>query len=375
MFKLKFKSRSVHKIVKGNFKMAKIAVVGAGPSGSSTGYHLAKNGHHVTLIDKESFPRDKACGDGITAKAVRALTKMGIDYEYLKKLASEYYLWNSSIISYYSQEYHQEYSDWSICIPRYIFDNIIYEKAIEAGCIHHQQSVNNISQFRSNFNHEFDYIVDARGIFAGECNVIGIREYWTLPIELFPHYYHSNIQVYLEQELGSQELGSNGYLWIFPVGLNDKLLKINVGLGLSLKDYERRGTNLIRFFDEFVVRHHVAGKFLDNVVTRTRKKVYPLATTKWNNKIYENNIFKVGDAANLTDPVTGEGIHNAIASGFYLAQAINMSEDIESVKINYQKFYQKYFQKKLRTRLLQEKMLSLPVLRNFLLYKIGKLSK
>jgi len=33
--------------------MSKIAVVGAGPAGCSAGYHLARSGHHVTLIDRE----------------------------------------------------------------------------------------------------------------------------------------------------------------------------------------------------------------------------------------------------------------------------------------------------------------------------------
>ena len=41
-------------------------IVGAGPAGSSAGYHLAKQGHSVLLLDKADFPRTKSCGGGIS---------------------------------------------------------------------------------------------------------------------------------------------------------------------------------------------------------------------------------------------------------------------------------------------------------------------
>jgi geranylgeranyl reductase family protein len=46
-------------------------VVGGGPAGSATAYHLAAAGARVVLVDKARFPRDKACGGGLTARAVR----------------------------------------------------------------------------------------------------------------------------------------------------------------------------------------------------------------------------------------------------------------------------------------------------------------
>lgn len=41
-------------------------IVGAGPSGSTCAYYLTKNGAKVALIDKETFPRDKYCGDAVS---------------------------------------------------------------------------------------------------------------------------------------------------------------------------------------------------------------------------------------------------------------------------------------------------------------------
>ncbi len=48
-------------------------VVGAGPAGSATALRLARGGAHVLLADRTRFPRDKPCGGGLTGRAVREL--------------------------------------------------------------------------------------------------------------------------------------------------------------------------------------------------------------------------------------------------------------------------------------------------------------
>src|SRR4051794_25811435 len=60
-------------------RQADVIVVGAGPAGTSTAYHLANAGLDVLLLEKASFPRDKICGDGLTPRAVRQLVSMGLD--------------------------------------------------------------------------------------------------------------------------------------------------------------------------------------------------------------------------------------------------------------------------------------------------------
>jgi geranylgeranyl reductase family protein len=48
-------------------------VVGAGPAGSATAIRLARDGARVLLADRARFPRDKPCGGGLTGRAVREL--------------------------------------------------------------------------------------------------------------------------------------------------------------------------------------------------------------------------------------------------------------------------------------------------------------
>ena len=61
-----------------------LVIVGAGPSGSTTAYFSAQKGLKVALLDKESFPRDKYCGDAVCTPAIRILQEMGVMQELQK---------------------------------------------------------------------------------------------------------------------------------------------------------------------------------------------------------------------------------------------------------------------------------------------------
>lgn len=62
-------------------RQADVIVVGAGPAGSATAYHLASAGADVLLLEKSAFPRDKICGDGLTPRAVKQLVNLGFDLD------------------------------------------------------------------------------------------------------------------------------------------------------------------------------------------------------------------------------------------------------------------------------------------------------
>jgi geranylgeranyl reductase family protein len=57
---------------------ADVVVVGAGPAGSAAAAWAARAGHDVLVVDAADFPRDKACGDGLTPRAVDELERLGL---------------------------------------------------------------------------------------------------------------------------------------------------------------------------------------------------------------------------------------------------------------------------------------------------------
>ena len=52
-----------------------VAIVGAGPAGSIAACHLASQGWRTLLIERDAFPRDKVCGDGLIPDAIRCLER------------------------------------------------------------------------------------------------------------------------------------------------------------------------------------------------------------------------------------------------------------------------------------------------------------
>jgi geranylgeranyl reductase family protein len=55
-----------------------VLVVGAGPAGAGAAAWAARAGLDVVLADAATFPRDKACGDGLTPRAIAELEKLGL---------------------------------------------------------------------------------------------------------------------------------------------------------------------------------------------------------------------------------------------------------------------------------------------------------
>lgn len=61
-----------------------VVVIGAGPGGSSAAFYLAKKGLDVLLVDKETFPREKVCGDAYQSSLYPIFKEMGI-YEEMEQ--------------------------------------------------------------------------------------------------------------------------------------------------------------------------------------------------------------------------------------------------------------------------------------------------
>ena len=57
---------------------AQVIVVGGGPAGAATAFHLARAGIHVTILDRAHFPRDKPCSEYMSPQASRILDEMGV---------------------------------------------------------------------------------------------------------------------------------------------------------------------------------------------------------------------------------------------------------------------------------------------------------
>lgn len=59
--------------------MCEFAVIGAGPAGAALAALLASRGHEVIVVDRDTFPRDKVCGEFLSYDAVPILQLIGAE--------------------------------------------------------------------------------------------------------------------------------------------------------------------------------------------------------------------------------------------------------------------------------------------------------
>lgn len=115
-----------------------VVVVGAGPSGSSAAFYCAKHGLDVLLVDKETWPRDKVCGDGWLPSLKPILKDMGI-YEEMKSLntvkgGNDFILASPDGVAVeYKMSDHPAEGEGTWIIPRRIGDDVVRRAAVRAG--------------------------------------------------------------------------------------------------------------------------------------------------------------------------------------------------------------------------------------------------
>jgi flavin-dependent dehydrogenase len=111
-----------------------------------------------------------------------------------------------------------------------------------------------------------------------------------------------------------------GYGWIFPSGREGGLT--NVGVGLPTRALRRRPEHLRDLFDRFLGPTSLAGPYLRGARLATPPAPFPLRVGLLGGRRRQENVLLAGDAANLIDPLSGEGTAYALESGHMAALAV-----------------------------------------------------
>ena len=112
---------------------AEVIVVGAGPAGSAAAAWAARTGREVLVVDAAEFPRDKACGDGLTPRAVEELHQLGLA-DWLDGRVRHHGLRMAGFGSSVQVRWPgQSFPKWSSAVPRTELDDRVSKTAEESG--------------------------------------------------------------------------------------------------------------------------------------------------------------------------------------------------------------------------------------------------
>lgn len=328
----------------------RIAVIGAGPAGAAAGWHLATRGFAVALIDAAHFPRDKTCGDWLTPLALAELGTMGLDRAALARLAPGHTtVTTTRLVAPGGRASTRASGTAGACVPRRLLDGLVRERALSAGCEPVQRTIRTFAADAAYLD-AFDLVVDARGATAGLANAIGLRGYFAVPRDAI------DAAAAMRVEIRTDASFHRGYGWVFPVHADEAVVRFNVGVGLWMADSEG-GHSVADYLGRFLERDPAARALATAATDAARPVGYPVALGLWRHRVADGRVLRIGDAANLADPLTGDGIGNALASGRHVAAAIAEAADPGTAGAAWQRRYEHEFAPELRCALALRRLL------------------
>jgi flavin-dependent dehydrogenase len=286
----------------------KVAVVGAGPAGSLAAARLARDGARVTVFDA-SHPREKPCGGGLTAKALRLLPAAPpsdpLPVRYLDRCRFDSGSGDSVEVAL---------GQPVGIASRLALDSWLLRRAVDAGAAHVAErvvAVDATGRVRTARGREdtFDVIVGADG--AGSL----VRRTLLAPVPparlmMAAGWFaggDSEMVVRFAPDL-------EGYLWLFPrpghvgVGICAPLARVPTS-----RMTERLRLEVARAFP--ALADPDAPRYAHTIPSpgADARSLLETGGERW---------ALVGDAAALADPITGEGIYYGLRSAAVLAETL-----------------------------------------------------
>ncbi len=313
-----------------------VVIVGAGPGGCAAACALAPLGHRVLVLEKDHFPREKICGDGIAPRAVHALYRLGLRDELegrFKRTSGIRFYATRGGLTEVRYPMGSRYPDHGYVAPRRELDHLLLRHARELGaevwegCRVTGMLPREGGRFpgvraeRGGEGMEIAarYIVGADGPTSRVGGELGM-------LNRDPLFLGVSVRCYMRGaegvsdflEIYPEDAISPACGWIFPVDGET----VNVGAGFMLYAREGRALNINRVFEAFVERTRHAAAKLRRAEPLGRPRGALLRVGLGGSVPVRDNVLLVGDAASMTNPISGEGITYALESGRWAGETL-----------------------------------------------------
>jgi geranylgeranyl reductase family protein len=310
-------------------RSADVAVVGAGPAGAAAAITLARAGCDVVLLDKATFPRDKFCGDGLTAGALRRLEDLGLDPAAVASWTDVHdVVLRTPAGREVAFELPRERGRFAAVARRADLDAALVDVARRAGAeVLDGHAVTAVRQDDDAVHLTAEGVgtVDARYVVAADGMWSPVRKLLGVEVAGYRGEWHAFRQ-YVDgvSPEASRALFVSfepdflpGYFWSFPVGEHGA----NIGFGIQRGHSFRVGA-MKALWPEILARPHIRRLLGPDAVAEGPHRAWPIPARIDQMSTHHGRTLFVGDAVAATDALTGEGIGQALATGMWAADAI-----------------------------------------------------
>jgi geranylgeranyl reductase family protein len=287
-------------------------IVGAGPAGGSAAYHLAKRGRSVLVLEKESLPRYKPCGGGVSPQVAE-----WFDFDFSPAISLKVdtirYTWKMED----AVDAKLESLEPIWMVRRDVFDHFLIQQAQKQGAeLRDNTEVKGI-EFKSDRWQvntaqgpvEGRYLVAADGAKGQMAKWLGFKDRKRRLAGALEAEAKANVA---NPDTAHFEFGmvKNGYIWNFP-----KADGYSIGVGTfrggEPQDFKSILTEYATLF---------------GIDLQTCKQFgHPLCLWDGDQKLHTQNAVLAGEAACVVDPFTAEGIRPSIFTGVKAAEAIDQA--------------------------------------------------
>jgi geranylgeranyl reductase family protein len=363
-----------------------VIICGAGPAGATCALALGSSGLKVALVDKSNFPRDKICGDAIAAYVPKVLST--INPTYAKALADFTEKENVNtirIVSPNTKTLDISYGVDGFISTRVHFDNFLLDLVKQLTNVKlflHTAILDVVTNEKKAYVILADNIKLEASLIIGCDGEQGITRKKLTKTQLDPEHHAAAVRAYFKNvkdipestfELHFIDKVIPGYFWIFPLPNNEA----NVGLGIVSKSVAAKKLNLRQEMQRIIETNpSIKERFADaEMISKIEGYGLPLGSRK--TTISGNRFMLCGDAASLIDPLTGEGIGQAIISGRYAGWQAKKCFEQNNFSASFMKQYNKIVYDKLwkehkRNYFIRELIINKPKLFNALTSLLNK---
>jgi geranylgeranyl reductase family protein len=318
-----------------------VLVVGAGPGGAATAYHLARHGIDVTMVERATFPREKVCGDGITPRGVKAMHAMGIDTDdprFERVIGLRVHAGDTTIDLPWPDL--TTFPPYALVMTRLDFDQLLAQRAVKAGARLYEatEAVAPViedgwvrgatirpagdrdappTEIRARF------VVASDGAASRFAVPAGVRRDDSRPLGIAARrYYRTDYHPgpWFESwlDLWDGDMLLPGYGWLFPVAGG----RINLGGGLLNTFKHFRDISAQQLFGAFArMLPEEWGISEETADGRILSGPLPMSLNRSPQAV--PGMLLVGDAAGAVNPFNGEGIAYAMETGEIAADLLH----------------------------------------------------